>query len=115
MLYPTDFHKTKYLEYSNTSTIHKHTVYILHAIFANIRRNVIFATEMLEVFTLTFASNVYDQSINQLFNVAWQKIQIAAIPNVCKYCMQDLNKLYVYEKYSIHISDVLCFMKIGWI
>ena len=36
--------------------------------------NVIFATEMLEVFTLTFVSNV------------------------CKYCMQDLSKLYVYKK-----------------
>ena len=37
---------------------------------------VIFETEMLEVFTLTVASNV------------------------CKYCTQDLNKLYVYEKCS---------------
>ena len=38
--------------------------------------NVIFATEMLEVFTLTVASNG------------------------CKYCTQDLNKLCVYEKCS---------------
>ena len=36
--------------------------------------NVIFPMEMLEVLTITFASNV------------------------CKYCTQDLNKLYFYEK-----------------
>ena len=46
--------------------------------------NVIFATEMLEVFTLTFA------------------------PNVSKYCTQDLNKLYVYEKCSyLHMPCIL--------
>ena len=38
--------------------------------------NVIFGTEMFEVFTLTFASNV------------------------CKYCTQELNKLYVYKMCS---------------
>ena len=40
------------------------------------KANVIFATEIMEVFTRTFASNV------------------------CRYCTQDLNKLYVYEKCS---------------
>ena len=59
--------------------------HILYALFANIRSNVIFATEMLEVFIRTFALNV------------------------CKYCTQDLNKLL---SAYICICDILCFMKI---
>ena len=53
--------------------------------------NVIFATEKQKVFTLTFATNV------------------------CKYCTQDFNNLYVYDKAHIRMCDALRFMKIGWI
>ena len=45
--------------------------------------NVIFATKMLEVFTLRFASNVW------------------------KYCMPDLIKLYVYDIFAYAMHFVL--------
>ena len=54
------------------SPIHKHTACVQY--LQTFEAKVIFETKMLEVFTLTFASNV------------------------CKYCTQDSNKLYVYEK-----------------
>ena len=90
--------------------IHKLTEYSYSAVLQTFEANIVFAMEMLEVFILPFVSNV------------------------CKYCTQDLNKLYVYEKRScshmrctlfyenwkfmksaqIHTCDALCFMKI-WI
>ena len=74
-LYPTNFHQTKCIACANMSTFHKDTAYLnpMSSICKHSKQiNVSVNTSNIAVVKTTFASNV------------------------CKYCKQNLNMLYMY-------------------
>ena len=73
-LYPACFHKTKCITYANMSTFHKHTTYLNPVCSLQIyKANLSVNSSNISIAKITFASNI------------------------CKYCMQNMNTLYVYE------------------